>query len=145
MASNSSGSVCDTFSGRHRPLALSFWSLAPLSGFVLGPLTGGFIVEYLHWRWNSWILMMTSIIAWLLLMSIKETYMPVLLRKKAKKLRKETGDNRWWSQYDHNLTVFQILKTNLSRPFVLAFTEPILWFWNGYITVSLNLNVGLGE
>lgn len=48
--------------------------------------------------------MMTSIIAWLLLMSIKETYMPVLLRKKAKKLRKETGDNRWWSQYDHNLT-----------------------------------------
>ncbi|POS85785.1 hypothetical protein EPUL_004078, partial [Erysiphe pulchra] len=156
MASNSSGTVCDNFTGKHRPLALSFWSLGPLSGFVIGPLTGGFIVEYLHWRWNSWILMMTSVVAWLLLVSIKETYMPVLLRKKAKKLRKETGDSRWWSQYDHDLTgklghkamnlithsdliVFQILKTNLSRPFVLAFTEPILWFWNGYITLIYSI------
>jgi hypothetical protein len=31
--------------------------------------------------------------------------------------------------------VFEILKVNLSRPFVLAFTEPILWFWNAYISV----------
>jgi hypothetical protein len=34
--------------------------------------------------------------------------------------------------------VFEILKINLSRPFVLSFTEPILWFWNAYIAVRIN-------
>lgn len=32
--------------------------------------------------------------------------------------------------------VFEMLKVNLSRPFILSFTEPILWFWNAYIAVS---------
>jgi hypothetical protein len=35
--------------------------------------------------------------------------------------------------------VFDILKVNLSRPFVLTFTEPILWFWDAYIAVSFIL------
>jgi hypothetical protein len=85
---------------------------------------------------------------------VKETYAPVLLQRKAAKLREETGDDRWWCRYDQRLSskslgsgllshwlltlnclVRQILKINLSRPFVLAFTEPILWFWNAYISV----------
>lgn len=33
-------------------------------------------------------------------------------------------------------SVFEILKVNLSRPFILSFTEPILWFWNAYVGVS---------
>ncbi|KAJ5046369.1 uncharacterized protein L3040_003613 [Drepanopeziza brunnea f. sp. 'multigermtubi'] len=56
-----------------------------------------------------------------------------LIGGKAAKMRKETGDERWWSRYDQKLSVFEVLKTNLSRPFVLAVTEPILWFWNAYI------------
>lgn len=84
--------------------------------------------------------------------SLKETYAPVILQKKAAKLRLDTGDERYWSRYDQKLssqlsvwmsyshkltvTVFQLLKINLSRPFVMTFTEPILWFWDAYIAVS---------
>lgn len=66
-------------------------------------------------------------------------------------MRKETGDDRWWCRYDNHMTckfcdtlaylmliifiVKEILKVNLSRPFILSFTEPILWFWNAYIAV----------
>jgi hypothetical protein len=37
---------------------------------------------------------------WLMCASIKETYAPVLLQRRAAKLRKETGDDRWWCRYD---------------------------------------------
>lgn len=35
------------------------------------------------------------------------------------------------------ITVYEILKVNLSRPFVLTLTEPILWFWDAYIAVRV--------
>jgi hypothetical protein len=31
---------------------------------------------------------------------IKETYAPVILKQKAAKMRKETGDERYWCKYD---------------------------------------------
>ncbi|KAI9052589.1 hypothetical protein LZ554_003932 [Drepanopeziza brunnea f. sp. 'monogermtubi'] len=58
-----------------------------------------------------------------------------LIGGKAAKMRKETGDERWWSRYDQKSSLFEVLKTNLSRPLVLAVTEPILWFWNAYISL----------
>jgi hypothetical protein len=35
---------------------------------------------------------------------VKETYAPALLQRKASKIRKETGDDRWWSRYDQRLS-----------------------------------------
>lgn len=66
---------------------------------------------------------------------IKETYAPAILKRKAAQRRKETGDDRWWSRYDEKISITQTLKTNLSRPFVMTATEPILWFWDLYIAV----------
>lgn len=66
---------------------------------------------------------------------IKETYAPAILKRKAAQRRKETGDDRWWCRYDQRISITQILKTNLSRPFVMTATEPILWFWDLYIAV----------
>lgn len=66
---------------------------------------------------------------------IKETYAPAILKRKAAQRRKETGDDRWWCRYDQHISINQILKTNLSRPFIMTATEPILWFWDLYIAV----------
>ena len=66
----------------------------------------------------------------LLMSTVPETYAPAILKKAARKKRKETDDDRWWSRYDQRITTFELLKLNLSRPFVLSFTEPILWFFN---------------
>jgi len=57
--------------------------------------------------------------------SFKETYAPVILRKKAAQRRKETGDLRWWSRYDEKKDFWPLLKGSLSRPFIITFTEPI--------------------
>jgi hypothetical protein len=58
---------------------------------------------------------------------VPETYAPAILRARAAKKRKETGDSRWWSRYDDKKSIFELLKINLSRPFIMAATEPI-WY-----------------
>lgn len=70
-----------------------------------------------------------------MIISFKETYAPAILRRRAAKRRKETGDERWWSRYDQKSSLTATLKLNLSRPFVMTATEPILWFWDLYIAV----------
>lgn len=60
---------------------------------------------------------------------------PALLRKRADKRRKETGNSKYWSRYDDNLSFLPLLKVNLTRPFTLAVTEPICIFWDVYIAL----------
>jgi hypothetical protein len=74
-------------------------------------------------------------IAWIVTAVMKETYAPAILQKMAAERRRETGDDRWWCRYDVKVSITRSLKINLSRPFVLTLTEPILWFWDLYIAV----------
>ena len=66
---------------------------------------------------------------------ISETYSPAILRSKARKLRATSGEQRWWSRYDSKESFSKLLKINLSRPFVMALTEPICIFWNLYVAI----------
>jgi hypothetical protein len=74
--------------------------------------------------------MILAALAVVMLAMVKETYAPALLKKKAARMRKETGDDRWWCRHDQRISTLALLRINLSRPFVLAATEPILWFFN---------------
>lgn len=69
--------------------------------------------------------MIISGIALIFMCMLKETYAPALLQKKAKLRRKERDDDRHWSRYDNKINFWPLLKVNLSRPFVMVFTEPI--------------------
>lgn len=66
---------------------------------------------------------------------IKETYAPAILRKRARQCRKETGDERYRSRYDDKTRFWPLLKENMSRPFVMAVTEPICIFWDVYVAL----------
>ncbi|KAI3318109.1 major facilitator superfamily transporter [Xylariaceae sp. AK1471] len=135
MIANSAGTVVDISTEETRALVLSLWSIAPLNGPVTGPVIGGFVFQYLGWRWDSWLILILSGVATLSMVATKETYAPTILKAKAAKLQKETGDDRWWTRYDMNLSPWGLIKLNLIRPFVLFFTEPILWFFNLWISI----------
>ena len=135
MIANAPGTIGDLFGDDHRAAAFSIWSIGPMNGPTLGPIIGGFVTEYKGWRWANWVVMIAGGAAWGLMVSIKETYAPALLQGKAKKLRKQHDDERYWSQYDVKLPFFELMKVNLSRPFVMAITEPICIFWNLYIAI----------
>ncbi|KAK4203543.1 major facilitator superfamily domain-containing protein [Triangularia verruculosa] len=131
MISNSPGTVVDISSEQYLALCMSLWSIAPLNGPVTGPLIGGFVNDYLGWRWGNWLAMILAGVAFFLIFFVKETYLPSLIKAKAAKKRKETGDEGWWCKYDErSVGTWGLLKLNLSRPFILAATEPILWFFN---------------
>lgn len=102
MIANAPGTVSDIVHENYRALAFSVWSIGPMNGPVTGPLIGGFTAQYLGWRWTNWLVMILSGAAWVLCASIKETYAPAILKKKAKKQREETGDDRWWCRYEDN-------------------------------------------
>lgn len=95
---------------------------------VVGPIVGGFVTQYLGWRWMNWLAMIFSGVSVVLSLLMKETYSPVILQKKAAKLREETGESRWWSRYDQKMSLAEMLRINLGRPFVMAVTEPIWYF-----------------
>ncbi|KAF7716288.1 MFS-type transporter [Penicillium ucsense] len=135
MISTAPGMVADLVDDEHRALAFSIWSIGPLNGPVLGPVIGGFVTQYLGWRWMCWIALILSCVALAFALILQETYAPTLLQRKAARLRKETDDSRWWSRYDQKSTLLEILALNLSRPFVMAVTEPICIFWNIYIAI----------
>ncbi len=130
MVSNSPGTVVDISEQDYLALAMSLWSIAPLNGPVTGPLIGGFVYQYLGWRWGAWFGLILGGVALLFVATVKETYAPSILQRKAARMRKEMDDERWWSRYDQRISSVDLLKINLSRPFVLAATEPILWFFN---------------
>lgn len=118
---------------------MSLWSIAPLNGPVTGPLIGGFVYQYLGWRWDNWLVLILTGAAVILMTTVRETYGPVLLKQKAAKRRKDEDDERYWCQYESTKSTAQLMKVNLSRPFVLSFTEPILWFFNLWLVTVLCL------
>ncbi|KAI1157654.1 major facilitator superfamily transporter [Nemania serpens] len=135
LVANSAGTVVDISTEETRALVLSLWSIAPLNGPVTGPVIGGFVYQYLGWRWDNWLILILAGAATICMVFTKETYAPVLLKAKAARLRKETGDDRWWTRYDLNISPLALIKLNLTRPFVLFATEPILWFFNLWISI----------
>ncbi|ORY58923.1 major facilitator superfamily transporter [Pseudomassariella vexata] len=135
MVTNSAGSVVDISTEETRALVMSIWSIAPINGPVTGPVIGGFVYQYLGWRWDNWLVLILAAVATICVASAKETYGPMVLQAKAARLREETDDDRWWTRYDMKLSKLQLLKINLVRPFVLSFTEPILWFFNLWISL----------
>ncbi|KAH8886497.1 MFS general substrate transporter [Thozetella sp. PMI_491] len=135
MVSNSPGTIVDITEPDYLALVMSCWSIAPLNGPVTGPLIGGFVYQYLGWRWDNWLVLILGGMAFICMVTVKETYAPAILQKKAALRRKETDDERWWSRYDQKFSTVELLKLNLSRPFILSLTEPILWFFNIWISI----------
>ncbi|PLN79116.1 MFS general substrate transporter [Aspergillus taichungensis] len=131
------GTLNDIISPQHRALAFSVWSLGSMNGPVLGPIIGGFVYQYLGWRWINWIVLICGGAALIALFFIKETYAPAILRRRCLAKQKQTGDMRWWTRYDDQRDKgwWQIMQTNLSRPLIMAVFEPICLFWNLYIGI----------
>ncbi|KAF2727606.1 MFS general substrate transporter [Polyplosphaeria fusca] len=135
MISNAPGTVSDIVSDDWRAFAFSIWSIGPMNGPVIGPLIGGFVFQYMGWRWTNWVVMIGSGASFFMVLVVRETYAPAILRAKAAKKRKETGDDRWASRYDEKKKFWPLLRENLIRPLSMAVKEPICIFWNIYIAL----------
>lgn len=57
---------------------------------------------------------------------LQETWAPKLLERKAKKLRKESGNQDLYAEFSNKQSLAKKLEVSLERPFRLLFTQPII-------------------
>ncbi|GLC70796.1 MFS siderochrome iron transporter 1 [Pleodorina starrii] len=134
---NAGGILADMFTAEQRGLAMSFFAVAPFMGPVIGPIVGGFTGQAVGWRWVMWV--MTLFSGAMLLLSavfLPETYAPVMLRHRARRLAAATG-KIYRTKYDTKggVRFSQLLKTSLTRPCILLFREPIVLLLSIYLAI----------
>ncbi|KIK63474.1 hypothetical protein GYMLUDRAFT_41145 [Collybiopsis luxurians FD-317 M1] len=131
------GTLADVWKPEERGKAIAVYSLAPLMGPVLGPIAGAWIAERTTWRWVFWsTTMVDAAIQVAGLFFLQETFAPVLLERKAAKIRKElAGDPEKGASTPREVktvfssqegrTIKEIFKKSLTRPFMIFAREPI--------------------
>ena len=123
------GCLADLFDPVNRGLAVAVFSAATFLGPITGPIVGGFITQsHLGWRWTAWITMiMAGLFGGICFVILPETYAPVLLQRKAKKIRITTKNQAVRAKFEESPVDFKNIVTRiLGRPFIMLALEPIL-------------------
>ncbi|KAL0959062.1 hypothetical protein HGRIS_014362 [Hohenbuehelia grisea] len=135
------GTIADIWEIDGRGTATSLFTAGVFSGPILGPIVAGFIVEsYLSWRWVFWVMMIFGGACTLLvIVALPETYAPVLLQKRARRLRKSNPEQHRHVYADHerqDWTIRGVLHRTLFRPFIMMALEPILILLTIYTSLA---------
>ena len=128
------GSIADLTPPAERGLAMTLFSLGPLTGPVLGPLIGGFVVAGKGWRWTFWVLAIAGAAAGVsAAVILHETHPRILLERKTARLRTETRNPHLRSKLALPSTPIQILGRALVRPTMLLIRSPIVLVLSLYV------------
>lgn len=135
------GTLADLWRNEERGVPMACFSAAPFIGPAIGPLAGGFLSDNLGWRWLYWMQLILAFVAWVLItFTVPETYAPILLKKRAAKLRKSENDPKFTTELELDpRPLGQKLRIFLFRPFQLLFLEPIVLFVSLYMSVLYGL------
>ncbi|KAL4938825.1 hypothetical protein BDV06DRAFT_225609 [Aspergillus oleicola] len=122
------GVLSDCWRKHERGAASAVYSVMPFIGPAIGPIAGGYLTQYMSWRWIFWIVSMADALVQILaFFFLRETYAPKILATKKKWLQKETGNDMLYTEYDQPDRTFpQSLRKNLMRPFRMLFTQPAI-------------------
>ncbi|KAH9882575.1 MFS siderochrome iron transporter 1 [Plenodomus biglobosus] len=124
------GVLGDVWPPEQRGRSVSLYLLIPLTGAAIGPIVSGFIVEYSTWRWMFWSTTILQVVLEAIsLLVLYESYAPFLLRKRAEKLRKDTGNSRYHAAIEmreSGRSTMWKLRRSLSRPLRLLAFHPII-------------------
>ncbi|KAF2456728.1 membrane transporter [Lineolata rhizophorae] len=130
------GTIADIMPQEKRGGAMAMWILGPLLGPVVGPVCGGFLVDAQGWRWVFWLLaMLGGLFGILTLIFGRETYAPALLKRKAKRLRKETGNENLRSKLDTGISHRELLARSIVRPTKMLLFSPIVASISIYVSI----------
>ncbi|KAL2017168.1 hypothetical protein VTK56DRAFT_2537 [Thermocarpiscus australiensis] len=137
----SGGTVGDLFTRDTMLKPMTIFALAPFVGPATGPLVGGLINTYTSWRWTHYVMLIWSgVLLVSIALFVPETYHPVLLKRKAEKLRKATGDDRWRAPIEKTTrSVSKTVAYSLLRPFQILIFEPMALILNIYTAMLLGL------
>ncbi|RMZ85436.1 hypothetical protein DV737_g873, partial [Chaetothyriales sp. CBS 132003] len=146
--SNVSAALGDMWTKEYRGIAVSLYAVAVVGGPTLGPVIGSALLvdPSLGWRWTMYLTaIFIGFIVVLSFFCFPEVYGPTLLKRKAQRLRKETGDNRYWHPQERiKVDLKSIVTKQLSRPLKMLFTEPmvaVICFYASFVFSILYLSL----
>ncbi|PWN34931.1 putative mfs-multidrug-resistance transporter [Meira miltonrushii] len=129
--------LTDMFAPDERGRAMTLFALAPQLAPSLGPIMGGWIAqEAKEWRWIFFTAAICGFTAAAPMFFVRETYTPAILARRAKKLRKETGNTQLTTIFERRQeTKKQIITRGVVRPLVLFTCEPIVQLLTLYVSL----------
>ncbi|KAF5023730.1 hypothetical protein F66182_4204 [Fusarium sp. NRRL 66182] len=123
---NGGGTIADMIIQEKRGVAIACFTVGPILGPIVGPVVGGTVTEALGWRWVFWIIaIMAGVLSVVFLIFSQETYAPVILARKTKRLRRETGNHHLRSKLDAGLSPADHFKRCILRPFKMIMFSPV--------------------
>lgn len=133
-----SGSIADMMPVEMRGRAMAAWALGPLLGPCIGPVAGGYLIRAVGWRWVYWLLaILAGVIAVFTFFTLQESYAPVILERKTRRLRKETGNPNLRSELESaGASPAEKVKLAVVRPLKLLFLAPIVTCTSLYVAIT---------
>lgn len=138
------GFITDIWPPVGRGPATSLFTASVFLGPVLGPIVGGFILQTgTSWRWIFWVIMIfAGVCTFIVILRLPETYAPIILLNKARRLRKQDPELNKDIYAEHeksDWSVKGVLERTLFRPFKMLALEPILVLTTIYIAIVYGL------
>lgn len=111
-----------------RGRAMAIFMAATTFGPLIGPVASGFIAV-ISWRWTFWLGLIIAGVTWIPLAVMPETYAPVILKRRAKRLRKESGDENIFAPIElEPRDLRHVVTVVLTRPIRMILFEWIVLF-----------------
>ncbi|KAI7125425.1 MFS general substrate transporter [Hortaea werneckii] len=127
-------SISDLMDQDKRGAAMSLFGMGPLLGPVIGPVAGAYLAAAEGWRWTFWLIAIAFGVCAIAHAALcRETYGPVLLARKTKRLQKETGNQDLRSKLDDGLPNKTRFSRAMVRPFKMLLFSPIVGLMALYV------------
>jgi DHA1 family multidrug resistance protein-like MFS transporter len=139
--SNAPGVLADLWDPLQRANAMAGFSAMVYVGPALGPVIAGFLELNKDWRWSFFVLLWLGGATAIVMLTIPETYAPIILYNKAKRTRKANipgYENVKAQVEDSDKTLMATYKVALTRPWVILF-DPISLLCAIYMAVVYTL------
>lgn len=131
--------IGDMFRPEERGSPMKYYAMGPLWGPAIGPLLGAWVVQKSKWPWIFWGTSIANAVTLLAaLWTLRESYSPYILHRKAENLRRRTGNVLLRSKGEDLVNQSVITKISRSVSFSLKMlcTEPIVQTMAVYMSIS---------
>ncbi|MCO5585480.1 hypothetical protein L7F22_039413 [Adiantum nelumboides] len=126
------GTLASIWKTEERGNKVALFSLVAVLGTVGAPLYNGFIAQQKGWRWIEWVqLIVNGAVLIIELIFLRETRGSVILTRKARNLRKQTGDMRFRAAAElETPSIKALLHASTTRAAILLVREPVVLFFS---------------
>ncbi|KAF2152898.1 MFS general substrate transporter [Myriangium duriaei CBS 260.36] len=136
------GICCDIWAGeRSRLVPIASYVTLYLQGSAAGPVIGAAILTRFDWRWIIWLqVIWNAVLLLMLCATLRETRGMIILRQRAKLMRKATGQKVYSVlEVKEQVSVLETLKVSVKRPFYLFLTEWVVFSFTLWSSFSVGL------